>query len=142
MTTNEVKDYFKQIRREQLEIEHLAQMIQKEELTLLPKAVTYDRDRVQTSPENILDASMAEIAEMQGELQRSIIILKSKRAQGEAYIIKLDDADEREVMRYYYIDSIGSRLFTWEEVAKAMNMSMRSVFRIHGNALVNLSKIL
>ena len=140
MTVCEVKEYFRQIRKEQLEINHLAEMIQHEELTLLPKAVTYDKDKVQMSPEDILARSAAEIVEMQEELGRSIMILKRKKAGAEAMIIKLENSDEREVMRYYYLDSIKGRLFRWDDVADKMHKDRRQIFRIHGNALKNLSQ--
>ena len=140
MTVCEVKEYFRQIRKEQLEIMHLAEMIQHEELTLLPKAITYDKEKVQTSPEDILANGAAEIVEMQEELGRSIVILKRKKAGAEAMIIRLENSDEREVMRYYYLDSIEGQLFKWEDVAEKMHRDKRQIFRIHGNALKNLSK--
>lgn len=140
MTVCEVKEYFRQIRKEQLEIMHLAEMIQHEELSLLPKAVTYDKDKVQISPEDILARSAAEIVEMQEELGRSILILKRKKAGAEAMIIKLENSDEREVMRYYYLDSLKGQLLRWEDVAEKMHRDKRQIFRIHGNALKNLSQ--
>lgn len=142
MTASEVKEYFKEIRKEQQEVNHLAQMIRKEELELLPKAIAYDKDRVQTSPEDMLAIKASGIAEMEKELQRSIAILKAKRAKAESHLIMLDDADEREVMRYYYLDSLGSRLYKWDDICQVMNLSISSVFRIHGHALVNLTKFM
>lgn len=142
MTPGEIKDYFRQIRKEQLEINHLAEMIQHEELTLLPKAITYDKDKVQVSPDDILARSAAEIVEMQEELGRSIMILKRKKARAEAMIIQLENSDEREVMRYYYLDSIENKLLRWDDVAEKMHHEKRQIFRIHGNALRNLSEIL
>ena len=119
---------------------HLAEMIEHEELTLLPKAIVYDKDKVQTSPEDILARSAAEIVEMQEELRLSIAKLKSKKAGGEAMIMGLDSSDEREVMRYYYLDSIQGKPLKWDEVAEKMHRDKRQIFRIHGNALSNLSK--
>lgn len=142
MTISEVKEYFRQIRKEQLEINHLAEMIQHEELTLLPKAIVYDRDKVQFSPEDILARSAADIIEMQEELGRSILVLKHKKAGAEAIIIRLERSDEREVMRYYYLDSIKGKLLRWDDVADKMHLDRRQVFRIHGNALANLAKLL
>lgn len=140
MTTGEIKDYFRQIRKEQLEIVHLVDMIEREELSLLPKAVTYDKDRVQITPEDILAKSAAQVVQMQEELGRSIASLKIKKAKAETLIRKLDSSDEREVMRYYYLDFTRQGLLKWEDVAQKMHLDKRQVFRIHGNALSNLSK--
>ena len=46
MTVKEIKEFFRQIRREQGEINHLGRMIKQEELLLLPKAIVYDKDKV------------------------------------------------------------------------------------------------
>lgn len=140
MTTAEIKDYFKSIRREQLEIIHLAQMIHKEEAELLPRAIAYDRPKVQTSPEDHLAASAAKINKLDSQLRTSIDILNKKRARAEAMIIQLTDANEREVMRYYYLDTKNGRQYSWSDVGDAMDMSLRTVFRIHGDALVNLTR--
>ena len=137
---NEAKDYFRQIRKEQLEIFHLSSMIEREELTLLPKGLRYDTDKVQVSPEDILARSAAEIADMRTELQRSIWVLKEKKATAENILMELDNSDEREVMRWYYMDSDGSRLLKWEDVADKMNYNKRWVLKIHGRALANLTK--
>jgi DNA-directed RNA polymerase specialized sigma subunit len=48
-------------------------------------------------------------------------------------INKLKNNDEKLLLRYKYIF-----FMTWEEVAEKMNVSMRTVHRIHGNALNNL----
>ena len=139
-TVNEAKEYFRQIRKEQLEIIHLGKMIEREELTLLPKAIRYDTDKVQLSPDDILARSAAEIADMKEELQRSIVVLKEKKAKAESVLMNLDNSDEREVMRWYYMDSDGSRLLKWEDVAEKMNYNKRWVLKIHGRALSNLTK--
>lgn len=135
---NEVKEYFRQIRKEQLEIFHLEKMIEREELTLLPKAIRYDTDKVQLSPDDILARSAAEIADMKEELLRSIQALKEKKARAENVLMELENSDEREVMRWYYMDSEEERLLKWEDVAEKMSYNKRWILKIHGRALANL----
>ena len=77
---------------------------------------------------------------MKEELQRSIVVLKEKKAKAESVLMNLDNSDEREVMRWYYMDSDGSRLLKWEDVAEKMNYNKRWVLKIHGRALSNLIK--
>ena len=135
---NEVKEYFRPIRKEQLEIFHLEKMIEREELTLLPKAIRYDTDKVQLSPDDILARSAAEIADMKEELLRSIQALKEKKARAENVLMELENSDEREVMRWYYMDSEEKRLLKWEDVAEKMSYNKRWILKIHGRALANL----
>lgn len=140
MTVNEIKDFFRQIRREQSEINHLSRMIKQEEMLLLPKGIVYDKDKVQSSPEDKFSEICARISDMQEELECSIFDLKTRQAKAEKMIRLLEDPDEREVMRYYYMTTDNGRLLTWQDVAIRMNYYRRHVIRIHGNALIHLEK--
>ncbi len=139
MTPNEVKAWFSQIRKEQYEINHLKQMIRTAELGLLPSGIAYDKDKVQTSPEDTMSKVIAKALDMQKELELSISVLQQKQIEAEKAIQKLDDSDEREVMRYYYMDTEQGKPLTWEQVAIRMNYYKRHVLRIHGRALINLA---
>lgn len=138
MTATEIKNFFRQIRKEQNEIAHLAMLIQQEETMLLPKAIVYDKDRVQVSPEDKFSEICARISDMQEELGESIVKLKAKQMKAERLIRTLSDPDEREVMRWYYMTLYDNRPLTWQDVAIRMNYYRRHVIRIHGNALAHL----
>lgn len=138
MTATEIKNFFRQIRKEQNEIAHLAMLIQQEETMLLPKAIVYDKDKVQVSPEDKFSDICARISDMQEELGESIVKLKVKQMTAERMIRKLSDPDEREVMRWYYMTLYDNRPLTWQDVAIRMNYYRRHVIRIHGNALAHL----
>lgn len=139
MTSNEVKAWFTQIRKEQYEINHLKQMIKTAELGLLPSGIRYDKDKVQTSPDDTMSKVIAKALDMQKELELSISTLQQRQIEAEQAIQKLSDSDEREVMRYYYMDTENGKPLTWEQVAIRMNYYKRHVLRIHGKALYNLS---
>lgn len=138
MTATEIKNFFRQIRKEQNEIAHLAMLIQQEETMLLPKAIVYDKDKVQVSPEDKFSDICARISDMQEELGESIVKLKAKQMTAERMIRNLSDPDEREVMRWYYMTLYDNRPLTWQDVAIRMNYYRRHVIRIHGNALSHL----
>lgn len=138
MTATEIKNFFRQIRKEQNEIAHLAMLIQQEENMLLPKAIVYDKDKVQVSPEDKFSDICARISDMQEELGKSIVKLKVKQMTAERMIRNLSDPDEREVMRWYYMTLYDNRPLTWQDVAIRMNYYRRHVIRIHGNALAHL----
>lgn len=140
MTTKEIKDYFRQIRREQFEIIHLTEMIKSEEQSLLPSAIRYDREKVQTSPEDVLSKSVAKITELEREYAESLVTLKSNKANAEAMLKDLDNPDEREVMRWYYMSFNGRQPFTWDDVAVRMAYTKRWILKLHGNAIMHLSE--
>lgn len=141
MTVGEIKETFRQVRKIQLEIKHLSNMMKNKELSLLPQAVRYDRDKVQTSPDDILAKRAGEIADMRKQLSETMLILSQKMAYAEKLLLYLDDSDEREVMRYYYLDvTEAGALMRWEDVAAHMGFNERNIYRIHGSALAHLSE--
>lgn len=139
MTVKEIKDFMRSIRSEQAEIMHLKQMIAEEEASLLPKAIVYDKDKVQVCPEERFSTVCAKVAEYQMELGQSIAIIMQKKRRAECMIRELGDEKEREVLRWYYLTTEGGNLLTWGQVAIRMNYYERHIKRIHGNALVHLA---
>ena len=103
MTTSETYDYLRQVRMVTFTIKRLE--MQRESLLtcLLPKAITYDGDRVQTSPEDKMTAVMVKVE----SLSRRIGALYERKADlvleiSEA-IDKLGDGYDAIVLDSYYI---------------------------------------
>mgnify|MGYP003292626025 CR=1 FL=1 len=140
MTVNETKEFLRSIRREQIEIAHLKQMIREEEAELLPRGIRYDLDKVQVSPDERFSQICAKVAEYQMELGESIAILTRKKLQAEQMIRKLDNENEREVLRWYYLSTDNGDLLSWRGVAIRMNYNERHIKRLHGYALTHMSE--
>lgn len=139
MTTNEVKQFFGQIRKEQYEIIHLRTMIKSAEMGLLPSGIRYDKDKVQTSPDDMMSRVLSKAMDMQKELEENIAVLQERQLAAERKIQSLANSDEREVMRYYYMDTENGKPLSWEHVSVRMGYDKRHVLRIHGRALANLA---
>jgi hypothetical protein len=133
-----VGEYFKQVRREQAEIKRLKESIERLNASLLPQGIRYDKDKVQTTPQDVLSATVAEIAEQTARLDILVLKLSKRRELADALVNDLDKSEEREVMRLYYLDP---RLLSWEEVAKLTNYSERSVFLYRESAMRKISKV-
>ena len=136
----EIKDFFKNIRHEQAEIQELKNLIQEKELELLPRGIRYDSEKVQVSPDDITSRICAAITDLEMELGRQIMLLAKNQIVAEQMIKKLDDPNERMVMRYYYLTTIEGQLHTWNQVAIRMNYYESYVKKVHGRALANLAK--
>ena len=137
----EVKKYFKTIRSEQLEIIRMLEMIERKELGLLPKAIVYDKDKIQTSPDDLLAKNEAEIADLTQIMRKKAAELRKKKVEAEKIVESLDYPEEREVMRLYYLSlKKDYRLFRWEEVAAKLGYTMRHTLRLHADALEQLIK--
>ncbi len=90
------------------------------------------------NPNRPTDAPFVRCLEKIDEIQRSVeekvaylICLKEEINKA---IDKLDSRDEQLLLRYRYLDNC-----TWEEIAAMLNVSIRSVHRIHGMALQHFS---
>lgn len=140
MTVQEIKEMFRQIRKVHKEINHLTQMIAAEEASLLPKAIQYNKERIQISFDDKLSTYIVDIVGLKERLGESIYKLKRDMSRAEYLISLLEDSDEREVMRYYYLDKKNNMPYKWEEVAVAMGFEERTIYRIHGNALKHISE--
>lgn len=138
--SKDIKMWFRRIRDEQKEILHLQEMITGMEMSLLPKAITYDKDKVQVSPDDRFGEVCAKVTDYQEELGRSIVKLKARQILAEQMIASLEDMKEREVMRYYYLTTDKGQVLTWRQVAIRMNYYEQYVKRIHGRAIEKLSK--
>ena len=142
MTIKEIKQFFKDVRKEQEEIQQIKAIIAEKEMTLLPKAIVYDGDKVQVSPEDKFSEVCAAISDLEMELGKSVMILAKNQLIAEQWIRQLSVPNERKVMRYYYLSVIDGQVPTWNQVAIRMNYYESYVKKVHGSALFHLSTTL
>ena len=76
---------------------------------------------------------MEKIDEIQRNVEEKVAHLIRLRDEINTRIDMLESCEEQTLLRYRYIDG-----FTWEEIARMLNVSLRTVHRIHGSALQNL----
>lgn len=77
---------------------------------------------------------LEKIDEIQHDVEKKVALLIGLRDELSIRINLLADHDEQLVLRYRYIDNC-----TWEEIAGIINVSVRTVHRIHGSALQHFS---
>lgn len=73
---------------------------------------------------------MEKIDEIQRNVEEKVAHLIRLRDEINTRIDMLESCEEQTLLRYRYIDG-----FTWEEIARMLNVSLRTVHRIHGSAL-------
>lgn len=95
-------------------------------------------DGMPHSPNRPTEAPFVRCLEKIDEIQRSveekITYLVRLKEEINIAIDKLENRDEQLVLRYRYLDDC-----TWEEISRMLNVSLRTVHRIHGSALQNFS---
>ena len=95
-------------------------------------------DGMPHSPSRPTDAPFVrcikKIDEIQHDVEKKVALLVEVRDEINTAIDKLVNREEQVVLRYRYLDS-----FSWAEISHMLNVSERTVYRIHGSALQNLS---
>lgn len=100
------------------------------------KAITYDRDRVQVSPENRMEELMIKIDAQAGKMARQIIKYQTELQKRERQIMAMDNPDHAEILRLRYLETDGSgRPMSLEEIACYMHLSFYRTAHLHGEAL-------
>lgn len=100
------------------------------------KAITYDRDRVQSSPRNQMEAIMIRLADLEDKYARTIAEYHAAIHIREKQIEGLQNPDYEEILRLRYIeDNKQGRQMSLEEIAVRMHRSYPRVKHMHGEAL-------
>ena len=94
------------------------------------KAIVYDKDKVQVSPDNHSENFMIKLAELGEDYARMQMRFKLERDKRIAMINSLANPVHVRILRKRYIDGK-----TFEEIAVALHYTYRHVTRLHGSAL-------
>lgn len=97
-------------------------------------AIRYDKDRVQTSPEDMVCEAISEAVYLEGKLSNRHKQLKAMREHTEKIIALWADNNAR-MIEVYYLNH-GSMV----DVARQIKCSDRQAYRIRDNALEQFSK--
>ena len=133
MGAKEAKEYLRQYIGAKREADSISRrLLELRAKYELPSAIQYSDMPTAHNTEHDLSDMMVKLDELTGGL-----ISARTRAIGiEIDIMQrltaVEDADERTLLRYRYIDG-----YEWRQIARLMNVSERSVYRIHGTALLH-----
>lgn len=134
------KIFLKSIRNETLELKELQERHAWLWGEILPKGMRPKEIQVMTSIEpNKLGDNRAAAVDLEKEIEEMMHQLVMKHLRAEKYINQLEDSRQRLVLELYYL-SIDRR--TWSDVAKTMGYSESVIYDIHGDALVEMDKIM
>lgn len=129
-------EYMMQVRRIELRIRRITLQIEELESCLLPQGIRYDKDKVQTSPEDTLSKVAAKILALeklrtQLTRERALLLLEIQDA-----LDQLESEQDRIVLEAYYL----SRM-TMRDIAEMINYSIRSVYTFRKRGLEKLANI-
>lgn len=132
------KEYMKQIRDIHREIRLLEeQIIRQEVYASSARAIRYDLDKVQTSPEgDSMAMIVSDIVEATYKLRDKILTLMKKEDEARLYLVKLREEHER-VLVLHYFDGL-----KWEDVAEKIGYDDKYIYDVKNKALDELTQVL
>ena len=100
------------------------------------RAITYDKDRVQTSPVNRFEELMVRLADLETRYAFSIENYNLEIQKREEQVSQLDNYDYEEILRLRYLTKTkNNKPMKLEEIALRMHKSYPRVKHLHGEAL-------
>lgn len=135
MTTREVYDFLNSTRRMEAEIQKLTIRHDELQTCLLPGAIRYDGDRVQTSPDDKMSQIAAEVVDLEAEIRATKIQKAEQIRKIEAAISTLENDDEQMVLLAFY----GGRI-PMARVAELIHQSPRSAYYIRRRGVKHLAE--
>ena len=136
---NKAKALLYDVRNEQREINIIKTLMWQAEMDILPSGIRYDKDSVQSSPEDHMLETVTryskDMDKYRRQLEHHLRSIAPKRSRAIAMISKLDDSMQRQVLELFFLDS---RRLTMEQVAEQIGKSVRHTFRTYQAALKNL----
>lgn len=131
------KQYLKQAYRlNELINSNLQELQDLKQLSLSISAIDYSKERVQggtsSSDAKFVDL-ISKIVELEEVIDKDVDRFVNLKIQIRDTINAVENLDEQVLLRYRYINFL-----TWEQICEKMNVSLRTIHRIHSTALKNV----
>lgn len=93
-------------------------------------AIRYDKDRVQTSPQDFLAMAMSDIVELEKQIEEDEACIENTKGEAYAIVRKMQQPEHRTLIVWFYLNGI-----PMPETAQKMNMSERNAYYLKDDAL-------
>ena len=132
------KEYMEQIRNVRREIRLLQEQILRDTVYASNvKAIRYDVDRVQTSPDGDKMADIISgIVGAEDKLYKKVTDLMKREDEARNYLLQLREEQERVLVLHYFND------LKWDDVAEQTGYSLSRVYEIKNDGLNELTQLL
>lgn len=93
-------------------------------------AIRYDKNRVQTSPQDYIAMAMDDIIKIEGQIEEERKATEKMRADAYKIVRKMENVDQRTVLEWFYLNGL-----SMANTALQMNMSERSAYYLKEEAV-------
>lgn len=130
--------FFKRIRSEEIELYHIKEQRDTLRNSLLPAAIRYDRDKVQTSPADHMLEVVTNLNEIDGKLAKRAAVLSRHINLAHEIVSEMVTPECQELIELRYLDRWESfRMpMRWTDIADRMGYSLDHVQgKLHSKAI-------
>ena len=100
-------------------------------------AIRYDKDHVQTSPEDYLAMAMADIIEIDKFIKAAEEDIEKKKGKAFSIVRKIETEDHRTIIEWYYLNGL-----SMIETATRMSIAERTAYYLRDDALESFGALL
>lgn len=100
-------------------------------------AIRYDKDRVQTTPDDYLAQAMADIIEIEKQIEKEENNIEKKKGKAYGVVRKMETAEQRVLIEWYYLNGL-----SMQETAIRMSIAERTTYYLRDDALEEFGKLL
>lgn len=100
-------------------------------------AIRYDKDRVQTSPDDYLAKAMIDIIELEKQIEQEEAEIEKKKGKAYSIVRQIEQAEQRVLIEWYYLNGL-----SMNETAVKMNIAERTAYYLRDDSLESFGKLL
>lgn len=100
-------------------------------------AIRYDKDRVQTSPQDYMTMAISDVIELEKQIKEDESAIEDLKGEAYAVVKRMDTRDCRAFIEWYYLNGL-----TMSETAEFMHVSERNVYYMQEKALEEYGALL
>ena len=93
-------------------------------------AIRYDKDRVQTSPGDYITMAIADIVEIEKQINEDVASIEDMKGRAYAIVRQMEAPEHRALIEWFYLNGV-----SMTETADRMHMSERAAYYLKDDAL-------
>lgn len=129
------KEYLSQLKILDLKITHTIEEIDHLKGLALGRGIAYDKDHVQTSPQNAQEDLIAKWIDLERQLDKQIDEYTRQRNKIIMQIYLLDDSRYIKILHDHYVPDAAGEVKSLEQISEEIGYSYDHVRRMHRSAL-------
>lgn len=100
-------------------------------------AIRYDKDSVQTSPQNYMEMVMEDIEELKQEIEEDEAQTEETRGNAYSLVRMMEKPEQRAMIEWFYLNCV-----SMQHVSRKMNMTERNAYYLREDALESFGSLM